>query len=420
LIDSRIGIGFFTLMAGLFFCLATVGNAGAGPIEDWAAWRGPRGDGTSTETAVPTTWGADSNIHWKTPIPGKGHSSPVIHGDRVYLTTCIKEKEQRVLMCLDRKTGKILWQRVVLTAKLERIHRLNSYSSSTPATDGKLVWVTFLQKPNLRVFCYTADGKKVWDKTPGEFHSVHGFCSPPIPFKDMIIVNGDQDAKAYIVALHKRSGKEVWRVDRPRRTRSYCPPTIFEAAGKTQMVQSGNKTVTSYDPNNGKLHWIIDGPTDQMVASVVMTRDVFFVSGGFPEHHLLGMPVNAKGKLSESDVLWHLRGKVVSYVPSPVAHGDYFFIVSDRGVASCFDAKTGKQMWEQDMARRHSSSLVYADGHVYFLGDDGRCWVVKAGPKYQQVALNDLKEKCNASPAISRGQIFIRGDKHLFCIGKPQ
>src|SRR5262249_31937670 len=160
----------------------------------------------------------------------------------------------------------LLWQRVVLTSKLERKDRLNSYASSTPVTDGKHVWVTFLQEPDIQVVCYDFDGNEVWRRSPGKFDSMHGFCSSPALYKDLVIINGDQDAEAYLVALDKHTGAERWRADRPNRTRSYCAPLVVEAAGRPQLVLSGSKCVASYDPETGKQLWIIDGPTEQYVA----------------------------------------------------------------------------------------------------------------------------------------------------------
>src|SRR5439155_22737231 len=169
------------------FCALSTASIRA---EEWHGWRGPRRDGTSTEKNIPVRWSQSENIAWKTPIPGKGHSSPIVWGDRIFVTSCIEETGERVLLCLDRQDGKVLWQRVVLTAKLEKLHRLNSRASSTPATDGKRVYVSFLDAPRMQVFCYDFDGEKVWQHSPGEFHSVHGFCSPPTLYKDMVILNG--------------------------------------------------------------------------------------------------------------------------------------------------------------------------------------------------------------------------------------
>jgi hypothetical protein len=327
---------------------------------------------------------------------------------------------KRVLLSLDRKSGKELWQRVVLTAPLERKNTLNSYASGTPATDGNRVWVTFLDTPNVQVVCYDFDGNEVWRKSPGRFSSVHGFCSSLLLYKDMVILNADQDAtgddRAYIVALDKATGQQRWRIDRPNRVRSYCPPVIFQAGGKAQMVLSGSKCVASYDPDTGKQHWIVDGPTEQFVASLVFTDDTFMVTGGFPTLHILGIRPDGQGNVTNTHVLWHER-KAPAYVPSPIAAGKYFFLVSDEGTASCLEAKTGKRMWQERLGRHHRPSPVSAGGNLYFLDDDGQTFVVKAEPKFELVAKNALGEGCFASPAISRGQIFIRGLKNLYCIG---
>ncbi len=396
----------------------------AAPVlaEEWPAWRGPRGDGTSTETGVPITWSATENIVWKTLIPGKGHSSPVVWGDRVFVTTCLESEKRRVLLCIDRAGGKVLWQRVVLTAPLERMNNLNSYASSTPVTDGRRVWVTFLEFPHVRVVCYDVEGREVWRKTPGELHACHGYCSSLIPYKDLIILNADQDAelpkRAYIVAFDKATGRERWRIDRPNRVRSYTPPAIFEAAGKMQMVVSGSKCVASYDPDTGRQHWIIDGPTDQFVANLVYTDGVFMITGGWPTRHILGIRPDGRGNVTDTHVLWHLRDrKIVSYVPSPIARGKYFYLVSDAGLATCLEATSGRKMWSERLGRHHSASPVLAEGRLYFLDDAGVMHVLKAEPAFEVVAKNDLGEPCRVSPAVSHGQIFIRGLKNLYCIG---
>ncbi|HZU38551.1 MAG TPA: PQQ-binding-like beta-propeller repeat protein, partial [Gemmataceae bacterium] len=371
----------------------------------------------SDEKNVPVHWSATDNVCWKTPIPGKGHSSPVVWGDRIFLTTCLEQQQQRTLLCLDRRDGRTLWQRVVLRAPLEQKHFLNSFASSTPVTDGQHVWVTFLDVPRMEVFCYDFAGNLVWRRSPGEFHSVHGFCSSPILYKDLLIINGDQDAQAYIVALHKITGAERWRIDRPNRTRSYCTPAIFHVAGRDQLVLSGSKCVTSYDPDTGKLLWIIDGPTEQFVASPVSTEGIIFITGGFPEHHLIGIRPDGHGNVTHTHILWHdTRG--ASYVPSPIAHGHYFFVVSDEGRASCLDAKTGKRLWFQRLGRHHSASPVSADGRLYFLDDDGTMFVLAAGPKFKLIARNALREDCRASPALAHGQMFIRTLHNLYCIGQ--
>jgi outer membrane protein assembly factor BamB len=341
-----------------------------------------------------------------------------VWGDRIFLTTCLEKERKRVLLCLDRRDGKRLWERVVVTAKLEPKHRLNSYASGTPATDGQYVWLAFLDQPYMRVYCYDFDGNLVWQKSPGHFYSPHGFSSSPVLYKDLVILNGDQDAEAFIVALDKATGAERWRADRLNRTRSYCVPILIEAAGKKQLVLSGSKCVASYDPDTGRQWWIIDGPTEQFVASLVFLDNVLFLTGGYPDYYLQGIRPDGTGNVTKTHVLWeHRRG--ASYVPSPVAHHGYFFIVSDTGIASCLEPKTGKRLWMERLGSHHSASPVAAGGYVYFPDDSGQTFVLKAGPKFEVVSRNSLDEECYASPAIARGQLFIRTLGHLYCIGQP-
>jgi len=391
--------------------------AGAVHAENWPGWRGPRQDGRSQATTVPITWSSTQNVKWKTPIPGIGHSSPVIWEDRIFLTSCLENDGRRLLLCLDRNSGKELWQKVVFQGKLEEKHRLNSYASSTPATDGTYVYVTFLNYPRMLVACYDFQGNEVWRTSPGEFHSKHGFCSSPVLYKDLVIVNGDQDAEAWIVALDRRSGKERWRADRPNRTRSYCVPIIVEAAGKMQLVLSGSKCVASYNPETGEQIWIIDGPTEQFVASLVFSKGLLFLTGGYPEYHLLAIKPDGTGNVTDTHVAWHER-RGASYVPSPIADEKNFYLVNDNGIASCYDAETGRCHWNQRLGRRHSASPVSANGLLYFVDDDGKTFVVNASDKFEIVARNELGEECYASPAIAHGDLFIRTLHHLYCIGK--
>ncbi|MGF1580744.1 MAG: PQQ-binding-like beta-propeller repeat protein [Gemmataceae bacterium] len=417
-------------MNQILLCLLALLVAGASVRADnWPAWRGPRGDGTSNEKNLPIHWDAKKNVTWKVPVAGIGHSSPIVWESRIFVTSCLEDSGKRVLICFDRDNGKQLWQRVVVESPLERKHSQNSRASSTPATDGKYVFVTFLditnkKEPTVQVACYDFDGKKIWQKSPGAFFSRHGFCSTPVLYKDKVIVNCDQDAigkyRAYIVALDKATGKEHWRIDRPNRTRSYCAPLIRKASGKMQLVLSGSLCITSYDPDTGKLHWIVNGPTEQYVASPVWGEGVFFVTTGFPQYHNIAIRPDGEGDVTNSHVVWHekrVSKRDASYVPSPIAWGKYFFLVSDVGLAHCFDAKTGKRLWANKLGKFHRSSPVEANGLLYFLDDRGTTHVVKASRKFEVVARNGIGEKCYASPAISDGQIFIRSWNHLWCIG---
>ncbi len=424
----------FLLTLAVLSCLAGANQAAA---EEWPFWRGPRGDGSSSEVEVPTNWNGTTgeNIAWQVDVPGKGHSSPIVWGDRVFLTTCTPEDQRRLLLCFDRQTGKTLWQTEVISAELEINHRLNSHASGTPATDGERVYVSFFEPSGTKdkdpvetnrdrsqgsmvVAAYDFDGKEVWKVRPGSFASLHGFCSNPILYRDLVIVNGDHDGDAYLVGLNKKTGQTVWKTPRENKKRSYTTPIIRTIDGREQMILSGSICVASYDPNTGRRHWIIDGPTDQFVASVVYGKGLVFVTAGFPERHMMAIRPNGTGNVTESHIVWRTRN-ACAYVPSPAAVGDYFVVVTDRGVGSCFQADSGQRHWKERIGTESfSSSPVVIAGLVYFLDEAGTTHVVRPGKKLDIVAENPLGEACYASPAVSNGQIFIRSESRLWCIGK--
>ena len=396
--------------------------------ENWPSWRGPRGDGSSVEKNVPTKWNGvtGENILWKTELPGWGHASPVVWEDRIFTVACIDETEQRVLLSLDRKSGKILWQKTVLKAPLEKRHKLNSFASGTPTTDGKTVYVTFLEPDfgsvnkrtpgNIAVAAYDFSGEQKWVVRPGRFTSVHGFCSSPVIFKDKLIVNGDHDGNSFIVALDRKTGQTVWKVERSHKTRSYVTPLIREIDGRTQMVLSGSRHIASYDPHDGSMHWKIEGPTQQYVASLVFDGKLFFMTAGFPDYHVMGISPDGNGDVTDSHVQWHIRN-ARCYVPSPVVLRKYLFIADDRGTANCFATKNGDLVWKARLGKHYSASLLTANNLVYFTSDDGITKIVRPGNELDVVEENELGENCYASPAVSHGQLYLRGEKHLFCIG---
>ena len=396
--------------------------AGAVQAENWPVWRGPRLDGTSRELHVPVHWSGSggSNVAWKTPLPGTGHASPVVWNDRVFTVAALAEDQSRVLLCVDARSGRVLWKQVVLTSPFEKKHPLNSHASSTPATDGQQVYVAFLDRNEMVVAAYDFAGHQRWLVRPGSFSSMHGFCSSPILHQDKVIVNGDHDGDSYLVALDKKTGRTLWKTPRENRTRSYCVPLLRELAGRQQMVMSGDKCVASYDPSNGSRYWVIDGPTEQFVASPVYNEKagLLFITGGFPDHHILAIKPDGAGNITKTDKIVWRTNRGVAYVPSPIAEGDYFLVVSDSGVAHCFEAATGRLAWQERLGEQHAS-LVSAAGLVYFLNDDGVMNVVKVGPVFTRIARSELGEKTFASPALSQNRLYLRGDQHLFCIAEP-
>ncbi|MBL9083459.1 MAG: PQQ-binding-like beta-propeller repeat protein [Planctomycetales bacterium] len=409
--------------------------------ENWPCWRGPRGDGTVTDAKLPTAWsddqnGKQENIVWKVPLPGVGHSSPVVWDNVIFLTTCLvdqgdgKTPTDRLLMCLDKTTGKEKWRQSVCKSPLEKKHTLNSFASGTPTTDGQSVFVTFLESDSpdekknhgqMVVAAYDFAGKRLWEVRPGEFSSTHGYCSSPVLFEDLVIVNGDHDGNSYIVALRQVDGSTVWKTPREHKTRSYCTPIIRRFGpspdAPPQLILSGSKSVCAYNPRTGERIWNIDGPTEQFVASMVDDGKLLFMTCGFPERHILAIKPDGKGNVTETHIAWRSKDNC-AYVPSPIICDGYFLVVADNGIASCFRAADGERLWLKRIGPGHSASLLTAGGLVYFLSDRGTMKIIRPGKEYEEVAVNELGEDCFASPAASDGKLYVRSVGHLYCIGK--
>ena len=401
--------------------LILLSQTAAPAAENWPGWRGPRGDGTATQAPnLPVAFSIETDTAWKTKIPGTGHASPIIWEDRIFLVTAEEENTNRSLLSLNRKTGEILWQKTVLKSDFEDIHRLNSRASSTPVTDGERIFVSFLDRENMFIAAFDFEGNELWKSRPGTFSSKHGYCSCPVLWNGKVIINGDHDGDAYLVALDQKTGEEIWKTERPNKTRSYCTPIIREIDGRTQMILSGSLSVASYDPDTGDQHWVIDGPTEQFVASIVYHEDLnlLFMTCGFPQKHMLAIRPDGSGNVTKTHVAWRDTAGA-SYVPSPIAIGDYFLVVADNGVASCFVAETGERHWRERLPGGHSASILAANGLAYFTSDEGIVSVLKPGPTFDVIAQSEVGENVYASPAVYGNQLFIRGEEHLFCIGKP-
>lgn len=416
---------------------ATIGMAcviGSASGEDWPGWRGPRGDGSSGETDVPIHWGTDSGVLWRVPLPGVGHASPIVSGGRVFVASCDTDADERLLICLSTVDGSILWKRVVIESPLEIKHQLNSYASSTPATDGRQVYVAFWETmgqtvPALNVTeardasfgsmvvaAYDIDGNSRWLVRPGPFTSCHGFCSCPVIHGDLVIVNGDHDGEGYIVALDRESGRTVWRVARDHHTRSYVTPIIRRFAGREQMILSGSHHVAGYDPGTGRELWRIEGPTEQFVASPVDDGRLVFFTAGYPDKCIVAIDPTGSGDVTTTHTVWR-SNRNAAYVPAPVVVGPHLLLTSDDGVGSCYVAGSGDRLWNARLGGHFSGSPVTASGLAYFTDDEGVTTVVRPGPASDVVAKNELGERVFSSPAISDGRIYFRCEHHLVCIG---
>lgn len=393
-------------------------SAATAKAEAWPCWRGPRGDGTSIETNVATNWDPAGAL-WKTELPGKGHASAIVWGDRVFTVTGLIETKDRALLCLDRETGKILWQRSVVTGPLEKLHKENSYASGTPATDGQRVYVTFRVGDDIVVGAHDFDdGRQLWLVRVGTHEGGWGFSNEPVLYKDMVIVDGDSKGDSFLIALGREDGKTRWRIKRTNKGISYSAPLIRRMAGRIQLIQCGDRCVASFDPDTGEQIWQVDGPSQENVATPVYSEKagLVFISSSWPKQEIFAIRPDGKGNVTNTHVVWRDTDGA-PYVPSMIVAGDYLLSISNSGVAFCYEAATGKVFWQEKFGKHHASPVL-VDGLVFFINDDGQMNVVKPGEKFDRVAQYELGESCYASPAISDGQVFLRGFEHMFCFGR--
>ena len=400
------------LVIGILFFLSNFAQA-----ENWPGWRGPRGDGTCIEQDVPANWDPAGAL-WKTELPGKGHASAIVWGDRVLTVTALPETKERILLCIDRTTGKILWQQTVVQGPLHKINKENSYASGTPATDGQRVYVTFRVGDDIVVAAHDlVSGRQLWLVRPGTHVGEWGFSTEPVLYKDKVIIDGDSKGDSFLIALGREDGETLWRKNRTNKGISYSAPFIREMAGRNQLIQCGDRCVASFDPDTGEQLWTVDGPSQEFVASPVYSEKagLVFISSSWPKRALLAIRPDGRGNVTETHIAWS-NTKGAPYVPSMIVADDLMLSVNRGGMAFCYEAATGKVLWQQKLGRHHASPVLVG-GRIFFINDDGQVNVIKPGRQLERVATYELGESCYASPAISDGRIYLRGFKHLFCIG---
>lgn len=395
-------------------CPLLAGNAAA---ENWPQWRGPAADGVCSETGVPTRWGSSDHVLWKTEIPGIGHSSPIVWEDAVFLTTALPEKRQRLLLRVDARSGNIVWQRVVVTAELEHIHKENSYASSNPATDGERVYTSFAANGRVNLQAYDLRGTKVWETEPTRFEGEHGYSYSPILYGDLLYLDCNQNDEPALLALDRKTGEVRWRVDKEGREISHVAPLIVYTAGRWQLLTCGNNRIGGFDPLTGAEIWSCAGPTDVCVAGLAFGDDLLFATGGYPDRTRLVVRTTGTGDVTKTHIVWKSK-RAVSYVPSPVYHAGHVYSVLDNGVLHCFAADSGKTVWQHRLGGRYRASVLLVEGNLWLTDDKGKTTICRASPeKFEPVAVNRLNEFCYTTPAISDGRIYIRTKEHLYCIG---
>ncbi|NEW83146.1 MAG: PQQ-binding-like beta-propeller repeat protein [Mariniphaga sp.] len=385
--------------------------------ENWPNWRGPKGDGTSSETNLPVKWNSTMNVLWKVPITGVGHASPIVWGDKLFTVTAKPETQEKLLLCYDTKNGNLLWQVTVLKTKLENKHNDNSFASGTPATDGTTIYVSFLDGESVVVAAYDFNGKQIWMQRPGTFSSPHGYSCSPVIYKDKVIINADSKGDAFIAALSTKDGRTIWKNKLDKPAHSFSTPLFREMAGRTQMIYCGNQEVSSYNPEDGSRYWFITGPSEDFCSTPVYNEKtgLVLISSAWPQRHLLAIKPDGKGDVSNTHIAWRSTNGAY-YVPSPVTVGDYLISTMTSGLVHCIEAATGNILWKENLGKQYSSAVL-VNGLVYMPNDEGVITVIKPGPTYEAIAKNAIGEMMFASPAISNGRIYLKGAKHLFCIG---
>ena len=450
---------FLTMLSFLPEAVAVQGGKSADA--NWPQWRGPEANGMARGDA-PLRFSDTENLKWKTPIPGRGQSTPVVWGDRIFLTTAIPvagepepatsapatgvsanpaeaaqgrrgpggfgggnagpQQEHRFeVFCLSRATGKILWQKTARVAKPhEGYHRTyGSFASNSPVTDGKHIYAFFGSRG---VYCYDFDGRLVWEKDFGvqmRTHMQFGEGTPSVLHADRLLLKFDHNAGSFLVALDKETGKEIWRVNREEMT-SWSAPLVVDYQGRKQVIVSASGKVRAYDFQSGSQLWECAGLGANVIPDPVHQNGIVYVMSGYRNPNLLAIRLGREGDLTGTDAIVWSQTRGLSYTPSPLLHDNMLYLLTDNGMMSCLNATTGEPLYHQVRLPKSYSfkaSPVGAGGRIYLAAEDGDVVVLKMGPQFEVLATNTLKDQMFvASPVIVGGEILLRSQTQLFCI----
>ena len=443
------------VLEGAFSAAAVVALASiaatAAVDENWPQWRGPEGSGVAKGTSYPEEWTPEKNIAWKTPVEGRGHSSPVVWGNYLFITTSIRggpsghkppdhlgydlkpgyrnpDSEEAdhnytlKVLAYDTRHGKLLWERTAYDGVMwDDRHKKNTYASNTVVTDGKLIYA-FFEAPG--IYAYDFKGKLAWKATLGNI--AKGGMGPgtsPVLFENLVILQIDQEmgAGSAIVALDKTTGKQVWRTERTTR-RSWGTPLLVKSGNRVELTATGAEMIASYDPRTGKELWRAKGLENHPIPSTVAGHGMVFFSSGYPRKRVIAVNPGGTGDVTGTDAIRWTYDKGTAYVASPILHGDYLYLMTDGGIITCLDAKTGAVVYEggrPPVAGSYRSSLVAFGDKILQTSEEGDTFVLKAGPKHEVLRTNSVGEPVWASLAFAKDTIYIRGEKHLFAIRTP-
>ena len=437
-------------------CLLTAGSWGGESPSDfsknWPQWRGPEGTGIAPYGDPPVEWAEDKNVRWKIEIPGEGHASPIVWGEKIFILTAIetekageskKEAEDEdpssrgrrrmgikkptkihefVLLAIDRKSGKVLWRKTVCEElPHEGKHRDGSWASNSPVTDGERVYAHYGSRG---LYCFDMEGKPLWKRNLGKMKIKMSFGegSSPVLHGDKLIINWDHEGQSFITALDKKTGKDLWKVDRDEDT-TWATPLVVEYEGKPQVITNGTTRVRSYDLATGKLIWECGGMTRNAIPSPVSQDGMVIVMTGFRGSSLLAIRLaEASEDITGSEAIAWKHDKDTPYVPSTLLYGDtLFFLQANNGILSCFNTRTGEANYTRQKlegVKGIYASPVGAKDRVYLTGRNGVVLAIKRGPKYEVLATNVLDDSFSASPAIVDKEMVLRGHKYLYCIAR--
>ena len=395
--------------------------------ENWPFWRGATRQGISQETGLPLRWGAESNVVWKAEVPGEAWSSPIVFGEQVFVTTTTESGVNCHVLAFDRKSGKLQWNKKVFEQTPRKKEQRNSYATPTPATDGENVYAVFGDGSVVAVSAKS--GEIIWEHRAVNFYSQHGLGASPILHGNLLIMPFDASStgenkrvgwqipwdQSYLLAFDKKSGDVAWKAMRGQSRIAHVTPNIMRQGGREILVSGAGDVVQGFDLKNGERLWSVYSQGEGVVPSIVVGDGLIYSVSGFEKPTIRAVrPPEKAGE--EATIVWEQK-RSVPMIPSLLFAGKHLFGITEGGVAICLEAATGEIVWQERVGGNHSASPVLAENRIYFTDEEGTTTVIEAAMTFKILARNELKEKCQASMAVSQKQIFLRTEKHLYCLG---
>lgn len=390
------------------------------PATDWPWWRGPQRNGkAAADQSVPLEWSATKNVAWKAEIPGRGHGSPTVVGERIFLATSDEESGSQSVLCFDRSTGKQRWQTQVHASGGMRKNVKSSNASSTVACDGERIFINFPNSEAVYTTALSLDGELLWQTKITDYQIHQGYGSSPAVYQSLVLVSADNKAGGVIAALDRKTGEFVWKRERAEKP-NYPSPILLHTAGRDQLLMTGTDLVTSFDPLTGKTLWEVEGATTECVTSTVTVGDLMFTTGGYPESHMSAVRTDGSG-----ETVWRTNTRV--YVPSLLAVGNVLFGVMDAGVAACWESESGEDLWKERLGGTFTASPVLVGDKIFATNEAGETFIFRAdAEKFELIGKNQLGDEVFATPTICGGRIYMRvterdGDLNrqmLYCLAE--